>query len=135
MQVHLKNHFMTKTYTSGSVVAGDVTITTQRYVRFDTIEIILLGSGKTWPDGYSAHHESTYTFLKLIMPIPKSVYPVPRVLESSRTLSDFNYGEQLPLMILANWRGFSGGQRDMYNEVLKYGSFIVDSSSAIRCPH
>ncbi len=30
-------------------------------------------------------------------------------------------------MILANWRGFSGGQRDMYNEVLKYGSFIVDA--------
>merc|ERR1719262_552145 len=29
-------------------------------------------------------------------------------------------------MILANWRGFSGGQRDMYNEVLKYGSYIVD---------
>jgi len=30
-------------------------------------------------------------------------------------------------MILANWRGFSGGQRDMYNEVLKYGSYIVDA--------
>ncbi|CAI4584308.1 AIF_collapsed_G0031690.mRNA.1.CDS.1 [Saccharomyces cerevisiae] len=30
-------------------------------------------------------------------------------------------------MILANWRGFSGGQRDMFNEVLKYGSFIVDA--------
>lgn len=31
------------------------------------------------------------------------------------------------MMILANWRGFSGGQRDMFNEVLKYGSFIVDA--------
>ncbi|KAK4897664.1 hypothetical protein LTR28_001703 [Elasticomyces elasticus] len=30
-------------------------------------------------------------------------------------------------MILANWRGFSGGQKDMYNEVLKYGSYIVDA--------
>ncbi|KAA8893729.1 ClpP/crotonase-like domain-containing protein, partial [Sphaerosporella brunnea] len=28
---------------------------------------------------------------------------------------------------LANWRGFSGGQRDMYNEVLKYGAYIVDA--------
>lgn len=32
-------------------------------------------------------------------------------------------GEELPLFILANWRGFSGGMRDMYNEVLKFGMF------------
>ncbi|KAF2758995.1 acetyl-CoA carboxylase acc1 [Pseudovirgaria hyperparasitica] len=46
--------------------------------------------------------------------------------KTAQALKDFNNGEQLPLMILANWRGFSGGQRDMYNEVLKYGSYIVD---------
>ncbi|KAG8166636.1 hypothetical protein KVR01_002325 [Diaporthe batatas] len=87
IQIHLKNHWKTKTYTSSSVVSGDVTISTQRDVRFDTIEVILLGSAKTKTDGYSAPHESTYTFLKLIMPIPESVYPVPRVLEGSRTLT------------------------------------------------
>lgn len=47
--------------------------------------------------------------------------------KTAQAINDFNYGEQLPLMILANWRGFSGGQRDMFNEVLKYGSFIVDA--------
>ncbi|KAL2017532.1 hypothetical protein VTK56DRAFT_2024 [Thermocarpiscus australiensis] len=47
--------------------------------------------------------------------------------KTAQAINDFNYGEQLPLMVLANWRGFSGGQRDMYNEVLKYGSFIVDA--------
>ncbi|OAL19402.1 hypothetical protein AYO20_11646 [Fonsecaea nubica] len=47
--------------------------------------------------------------------------------KTAQALKDFNYGEQLPCMILANWRGFSGGQRDMYNEVLKYGSYIVDA--------
>lgn len=46
--------------------------------------------------------------------------------KTAQAINDFNNGEQLPLMILANWRGFSGGQRDMYNEVLKYGSYIVD---------
>ena len=46
--------------------------------------------------------------------------------KTAQAIKDFNNGEQLPLMILANWRGFSGGQRDMYNEVLKYGSYIVD---------
>lgn len=47
--------------------------------------------------------------------------------KTAQAIKDFNHGEQLPLMILANWRGFSGGQRDMYNEVLKYGSYIVDA--------
>ena len=47
--------------------------------------------------------------------------------KTAQAIKDFNNGEQLPLMILANWRGFSGGQRDMYNEVLKYGSYIVDA--------
>ncbi|ROT38258.1 acetyl-CoA carboxylase [Sodiomyces alkalinus F11] len=47
--------------------------------------------------------------------------------KTAQAINDFNNGEQLPMMILANWRGFSGGQRDMYNEVLKYGSFIVDA--------
>lgn len=47
--------------------------------------------------------------------------------KTAQAINDFNHGEQLPLIILANWRGFSGGQRDMYNEVLKYGSYIVDA--------
>ncbi|CAI4218074.1 unnamed protein product [Parascedosporium putredinis] len=54
--------------------------------------------------------------------------------KTAQAINDFNNGEQLPLMILANWRGFSGGQRDMYNEVLKYGSFIVDALSQYRQP-
>ena len=33
----------------------------------------------------------------------------------------------LPLLIFANWRGFSGGTRDMYGEVLKFGAQIVDA--------
>jgi acetyl-CoA carboxylase / biotin carboxylase 1 len=47
--------------------------------------------------------------------------------KTAQAIKDFNNGEQLPLMILANWRGFSGGQQDMFNEVLKYGSYIVDA--------
>lgn len=47
--------------------------------------------------------------------------------KTAQAIRDFNHGEQLPLIILANWRGFSGGQRDMYNEVLKFGLYIVDA--------
>ena len=42
--------------------------------------------------------------------------------------------EGLPLMIFANWRGFSGGQRDMFNEVLKFGAMIVDALVAFTRP-
>ena len=45
----------------------------------------------------------------------------------AQALKDFNRGENLPVMIFANWRGFSGGTRDMYNEILKFGAMIVDA--------
>jgi acetyl-CoA carboxylase/biotin carboxylase 1 len=47
--------------------------------------------------------------------------------KTATAIRDFNRGEQLPLVIFANWRGFSGGTRDMFGEVLKYGSMIVDA--------
>lgn len=45
--------------------------------------------------------------------------------KTAQAISDFKK-EGLPLMVLANWKGFSGGTRDMVDEVLKFGSFIVD---------
>ncbi|OCB90590.1 acetyl CoA carboxylase [Sanghuangporus baumii] len=50
---------------------------------------------------------------------PNSAY------KTAQAIFDFNR-EGLPLIIFANWRGFSGGQQDMYDEVLKQGSKIVD---------
>ena len=51
---------------------------------------------------------------------PDSSYKV------AQSLRDFDK-EGLPVMIFANWRGFSGGSRDMAGEILKYGSMIVDA--------
>ncbi|KAK9799384.1 hypothetical protein WJX73_008409 [Symbiochloris irregularis] len=42
--------------------------------------------------------------------------------------------EGLPLIILANWRGFSGGQRDLFEGVLQAGSLIVESLRTYRQP-
>lgn len=53
--------------------------------------------------------------------------------KTAQAIRDFT-GEDLPIMILANWRGFSGGQRDMFLEVLKYGSYIVDALVACKQP-
>ncbi|XP_010513439.2 PREDICTED: acetyl-CoA carboxylase 1-like [Camelina sativa] len=46
--------------------------------------------------------------------------------KTSQALMDFNR-EQLPLFILANWRGFSGGQRDLFEGILQAGSNIVEN--------
>nr|ASZ00210.1 acetyl-CoA carboxylase 2 [Pelargonium cotyledonis] len=42
--------------------------------------------------------------------------------------------EELPLFILANWRGFSGGQRDLFEGILQAGSAIVDNLSTYNQP-
>ncbi|XP_014259658.1 acetyl-CoA carboxylase isoform X2 [Cimex lectularius] len=45
--------------------------------------------------------------------------------KTSQAIKDFGH-ENLPLMIFANWRGFSGGMKDMYEQVIKFGAYIVD---------
>lgn len=30
------------------------------------------------------------------------------------------------MLIFANWRGFSGGMKDMYEQIVKFGAYIVD---------
>jgi acetyl-CoA carboxylase/biotin carboxylase 1 len=54
--------------------------------------------------------------------------------KTSQAINDFNNGEHLPLMILANWRGFSGGQSDLLKGILKYGSYIVDALREYKQP-
>ncbi|XP_019903759.3 acetyl-CoA carboxylase 1 isoform X2 [Esox lucius] len=45
--------------------------------------------------------------------------------KTAQAIKDLNR-EGLPLMVFANWRGFSGGMKDMYDQVLKFGAYIVD---------
>lgn len=42
----------------------------------------------------------------------------------SKTIRDCNI-EKIPILIVADWRGFSGGTRDMFDNVLDFGSTIV----------
>jgi acetyl-CoA carboxylase/biotin carboxylase 1 len=53
--------------------------------------------------------------------------------KTAQAIKDINK-EGLPLFILANWRGFSGGMRDMYEEVLKFGAMIVDNLTTFTQP-
>ena len=53
--------------------------------------------------------------------------------KTAQAIGDMNR-EGLPLIIFANWRGFAGGLRDMYGEVLKYGAYIVDALREYKQP-
>ena len=46
--------------------------------------------------------------------------------KTAQAINDFKR-EKLPLMIFANWRGFSGGMKDMYDQIMKFGAYIVDA--------
>nr|XP_020505570.1 acetyl-CoA carboxylase 2 isoform X2 [Labrus bergylta] len=53
--------------------------------------------------------------------------------KTAQAICDFNR-EHLPLMVFANWRGFSGGMKDMYDQILKFGAYIVDTLRGFRQP-
>lgn len=45
-------------------------------------------------------------------------------LKTAQAIEEFDR-EQLPLVIMANWRGFSGGQRDLFEGVLQVPSCLL----------
>ncbi|KAG5269143.1 hypothetical protein AALO_G00198740 [Alosa alosa] len=53
--------------------------------------------------------------------------------KTAQAIKDLNR-EGLALMVFANWRGFSGGMKDMYDQVLKFGAYIVDGLREYRQP-
>ncbi|KAG9333638.1 hypothetical protein JZ751_010789 [Albula glossodonta] len=72
-----------------------------------------------WVSGFFDHG----SFLEIMQPWAQSVVAI----------KDLNR-EGLPLMVFANWRGFSGGMKDMYDQVLKFGAYIVDGLREYRQP-
>ncbi|KAL4859471.1 Acetyl-CoA carboxylase 1 [Chlorella vulgaris] len=53
--------------------------------------------------------------------------------KTAQAIEEFGL-EGLSLFILANWRGFSGGQRDLFEGVLQAGSLIVDHLRTYKQP-
>ncbi|KAG2485379.1 hypothetical protein HYH03_015868 [Edaphochlamys debaryana] len=53
--------------------------------------------------------------------------------KTAAAMEEFD-AEGLPLFILANWRGFSGGMRDLFDGVLQAGSLIVERLRTYRQP-
>ncbi|TFJ85787.1 hypothetical protein NSK_003291 [Nannochloropsis salina CCMP1776] len=69
-----------------------------------------------------------------ILPQAGQVWYPDSAFKTAQAIEDFNRGENLPLIIFANWRGFSGGTRDMFGEILKFGAKIVDALRTYRHP-
>ena len=69
-----------------------------------------------------------------ILPQAGQVWYPDSAFKTAQAIQDFNRGENLPLIIFANWRGFSGGTRDMYGEILKFGAMIVDALRTYKHP-
>lgn len=68
-----------------------------------------------------------------IVPQAGQVWFPDSALKTAQAMEEFDL-EGLPLFILANWRGFSGGQRDLFEGVLQAGSLIVDNLRTYRQP-
>ncbi|POW05114.1 hypothetical protein PSHT_10947 [Puccinia striiformis] len=54
--------------------------------------------------------------------------------KTAQAIEDFNR-EELPLIIFANWRGFSGGQQDMFDERVYDCGWIIELQTAGVCLH
>eukprot|EP00887_Chlorella_sp_A99_P005434 scaffold1.g5434.t1 len=68
-----------------------------------------------------------------VIPQAGQVWFPDSALKTAQALEEFDL-EGLPLFVLANWRGFSGGQRDLFEGVLQAGSLIVEALRAYRHP-
>ncbi|PRW58200.1 acetyl- carboxylase 1-like isoform A [Chlorella sorokiniana] len=68
-----------------------------------------------------------------VIPQAGQVWFPDSALKTAQAIEEFGL-EGLPLFILANWRGFSGGQRDLFEGVLQAGSLIVDNLRAYKQP-
>ncbi|CAK0731625.1 hypothetical protein CVIRNUC_000020 [Coccomyxa viridis] len=68
-----------------------------------------------------------------IIPQAGQVWFPDSALKTAHAMEEFDL-EGLPLFVLANWRGFSGGQRDLFEGVLQAGSLIVEALRTYRQP-
>lgn len=97
MEITLDQHTEGKFYTTWDALSGKVAITAPQTSRFDEVQITLEGCVRTYVEALSPTSTASKTtaihrFLKMIMPVPESEYPQPRVAEGGRTYTfPFNF--------------------------------------------
>lgn len=66
-----------------------------------------------------------------VVPQAGQVWFPDSALKTAHAMEEFDR-EALPLIVLANWRGFSGGQRDLFEGVLQVALSFVYSLTIVR---
>lgn len=97
MEITLDQHTEGSFYTTWDALSGKVAITAPQTSRFDEVQITLEGCVRTYvetlsPTSTASKTTAIHRFLKMIMPVPESEYPQPRVAEAGRTYTfPFNF--------------------------------------------
>ncbi|KAK6222475.1 arrestin [Colletotrichum tabaci] len=85
MTILIDHHYTSKVYTCGSTVSGILKLVPRCDVRFDFVQINLLGSASIHREHIYVTTHRTHLFLRLDMPVPESTYPTPRVYRAGTT--------------------------------------------------
>ncbi|KAF4968665.1 hypothetical protein FSARC_3951 [Fusarium sarcochroum] len=87
LEISIDRHFEAKTYTSGSTLAGTVSLSPQTNLTFDAFEIVFTGSASTLVQMFhqGTMPKSGHKFLLLRMPIAESALPASGVLQAGQT--------------------------------------------------
>ncbi|CAG9951914.1 unnamed protein product [Clonostachys rosea f. rosea IK726] len=86
--LHLDDHVETKIYTPGSIISGRVDVTTDKDFAFDTFNIDFMGETTTnIQTSFGDPRHTRHIFLKLSMPLSRSVLPESKIFEAYQTHS------------------------------------------------
>ena len=93
IDIEIERHFNSKVYTSGSTIAGQAIVRTQRDTPFDEFDIIFTGIAATRLDFVQQYPSHSFRpFMKLRMPLPRSAFPESGVFEGGKTYTiPFNF--------------------------------------------
>lgn len=93
IDIKIDRHFNSKVYTSGSTIAGQAIVRTQRDTPFDEFDIIFTGIAATRLDFVQQYPSHSFRpFMKLRMPLPRSAFPESGVFEGGRIYTiPFNF--------------------------------------------
>ncbi|KAF4466373.1 hypothetical protein FALBO_6768 [Fusarium albosuccineum] len=79
IEISIDNHFQSKVYTSGSVISGCVTISPQRPLAFESVDIAFVGTATTQIAMIHRDAPSGHTFLQLNMALDDNALPDARI--------------------------------------------------------
>ncbi|KND87920.1 hypothetical protein TOPH_07515 [Tolypocladium ophioglossoides CBS 100239] len=93
IDIQIERHFNSKVYTSGSSIAGQAIVRTQRDTPFDGFDIIFTGIAATRLDFVQQYPSHSFRpFMKLRMPLRPSAFPESGVFEGGKTYTiPFNF--------------------------------------------